>query len=318
MNIILFDRMETDMKILISGGTGGIGQALIPYLSKKGHQITLITRDPNKDTGLSHVVSTVSSWEGLNNLNPDEFDAVINLAGANVAAKRWSGKVKAEIMDSRIKSTQTIVNWLAKSKNDKTLLLNASAVGIYGICSSLQNPMPEDEEITTHAKGDFLQEVAIKWEAVTAQANNAGTPVINLRFGVVLQRHYGMMKELMLPFKLGLGTILGNGKQPISWIHIDDAIHIISYLLENRSITGPVNICSPECVTQEQFAKTFATTLSRPLFIRLPKWAVKIIFGEMGDALLLGGQCAYPKKISESNYTFLYSDLKSALREICK
>jgi uncharacterized protein (TIGR01777 family) len=304
------------MKILICGATGFVGKSLIPALLANQHQVTAMGRDTSKIQSVFKNQVTALAWDQLNTLSPDDFDAVINLAGETIAESRWTDKVKAKIKESRVKATQAIVDWCLTAKQKKPHLYNASAIGTYGLQSvqkDLPTPLTEAKSIAFGKPTDFLSEVGQAWESAADEAVNAGVPVTFLRFGVVLKRGEGMLKKLELPFICGLGSVLGTGQQAVTWVHIDDLVQAILFLLQHPAITGAVNICAPGCVSQAAFSAILAKTLHRPLFLTMPAWAVKILFGQMGEELLLGGQHIYPQRLWESGFVFTYPELAAAL-----
>jgi uncharacterized protein (TIGR01777 family) len=306
------------MKIIVFGGTGTIGRQLILALLKNQHEITVVGRDLKKINAIFNQSVICLSWNQLDQSSASEFDAVINLAGENIAKNRWTINSKKRIKDSRVDSTRKISAWCLKSKDKKPHIYNASAIGIYGlqpVQNNLSSPLIESSEIKLNSSSDFLSEVGHAWEnaANTLIANNF--PVTFMRFGVVLKRHEGILKKLEIPFLLGLGSIWGNGNQAFSWIHIDDVVNAIIFLLKNPDIRGAVNFCSPHCVSQKTFAKTLANIMHRPLKLKIPLLFIKILFGEMGEQLLLGGQNVYPKRLKELNFQFLYPELQSALAQ---
>lgn len=304
------------MNIVVSGGTGLIGKSLIPALLANGHHLTIISRSPEKIAQLYQASVNGLSWQALNQIAPDTFDAIINLAGENIAEHRWSKTIKLRIKESRIQTTAQLVKWALQATMKKPHLYNASAVGIYGAhpaTSSVVKPYTETTPLCGKSR-DFCTEVGESWEKATQPAMGANMPVTLLRFGVVLKRHEGILKKLEWPFSLGFGTIIGSGEQSFSWIQIDDLIAGIIFLLNHPTITGPVNLCAPQCVTQKIFAKALATTLHRPLFLTLPARVVTTLFGDMGKELLLSGQKVYPEKLEKNGFHFTYPDLQSALQ----
>ena len=304
------------MNIMVTGGTGLIGRSLIPAILKNGHTVTVIGRNRDKIRAIfGNTVNSVS-WGQIDTLSPDTFDAVINLAGENIAEGRWSDKKKCSIKDSRTQATSQITEWILRGKRKKIHLYNASAIGTYGLQQSV-NGLPR--AITEHDIQPntgpicFLREVGEAWEKATTPAIQAGIPVTFMRFAVVLKKGEGLLGKLALPFSFGFGFIPGEGKQAFSWVHIDDLIQAILFLISHPDITGPVNIVSPQTVSQSEFAKTLAVSMKRPLFLRMPAWVIKMMLGQMGEELLLGGQNIYPERLIKSGFQFLYPDLAAAL-----
>jgi uncharacterized protein (TIGR01777 family) len=304
------------MNILIAGGTGFIGEALIAHLlssSENFYAITLLTRNTNKAQAVFKKYDLLKlrylTWQELEN-KPDDivniiagFDVIINLCGMSIGEQRWTEAVKNQIIDSRVKPTQL----LAKACADVAMqyhkiigLYNASAVGIY---SSIHPQKIYTEDSYINNPVDFLSTVGFAWERAALEAVNHNVRVVYLRFGVVLARHGGALKKMLLPFKLGLGSVIGNGQQPFPWIYLEDLVRAIEQLILNTKIHGPINLVAPELVTQQQFAHKLAKSLHRPCFMRLPEFVVKMLFGEMGQELLLGGQ-----KVKSYKLNLYYKD----------
>ncbi len=301
------------MNILISGASGFIGHELVHAL-KSAHNISTLGR--NKAILQSEFPGNITcySWDELAAIDANQFDAVINLCGLNIAASRWTPTVKKQLIDSRVNTTEILRSWLIKY-NAKPRFLCANAVGIYGAQKQDDSTIfDEDSIIDTEHPKDFLSEIGIRWQAALQPAIDAGIPVISTRFGVVLRKGQGMLKKLFPSFYLGLGSIVGNGKQMISWVHVDDVVGGILFLLEHTELTGAFNLTSPHPVSQVQFANTLADCLHRPLLLKMPAFLIRLLFGEMGEYLLLKGQNVVPKRLTESGYTFKYPKLTQALQ----
>lgn len=304
------------MKIIIGGGTGLVGQALVPELTKLGYELYVLGRDKDKIKHLFKDKVHASTWDELPALNPDTFDIIINLTGENIAAHRWSSKVKNKLLSSRIEATQKFVHWAAKAKSKKPHLYNASAIGIYG----LQHKVPSQQEAFTEQSVDaqamensFSSQLVNQWEQTALQGNETNIPVTLMRFGVVLKRGDGMLKKLELPAQYGMSAVVGSGEQPIAWIDHQDLVQGICFLLAHPEIVGPVNLVAPELTSQKYFNQTMAQVLNKPTFLRLPSWFVHCAFGQMGDELLLSGQAVVPQRLLESEFQFQYPTLLSAL-----
>ncbi|VEB34003.1 TIGR01777 family oxidoreductase [Legionella cherrii] len=304
------------MKIIIGGGTGLVGQTLVPELIQSGHNVYVIGRDEEKiKKTFANTVHAIS-WDELDLLNPNEFDVIINLAGENIADDRWSDETKERLLSSRIETTSQFVLWGIKAEAKKPHLYNASAVGIYGLQKTraannltfTETTPPIDSPETS-----FSTQLVTQWEQTAKKGFELGMPVTLMRFGVVLKRGAGMLKKLELPTKYGLGAVLGSGKQPLAWIDSTDLAEAIMFLIAHPEITGPVNLVAPECVSQKTFTKTFAQVLKKPAFLRMPAWVVTLLFGQMGEELLLSGQTVAPQRLSEYQYDFKYPTLLSAL-----
>lgn len=296
------------MKILITGSSGLVGTALLPSLKAKGHQVQRLVRSaPDKAAGEiewnpERRMMSADSLEGA--------EAVIHLAGENVAEGRWTDEKKKRIRESRVKGTQLLSETLAQLHSKPQTLISASAIGFYG---------DRGDEVLTEqsASGsDFLSEVCREWELATKAAAQAGIRVANLRFGVILSAEGGALKKMLTPFKLGLGGKIGSGKQYISWITLDDAIGAIAFALETESLRGPVNVVTPQPVTNLEYTKTLGRVLSRPTVFAVPAFGARLAFGEMADALLLSSQRVEPARLKEAGFEFQYPELEGALRHI--
>lgn len=302
------------MYILIAGASGFIGHALIRSLNKDDHQIMVLGR--NKAT-LQQEFSNAArccTWDELSQLDAKQFDAIINLCGFNIAASRWSDAVKKQIIDSRVSTSTILIHWLIKHQA-KPHLICANAVGIYGLQDHGDtSAFDEDTPINTKNPPDFLSEVGVRWQEALQPAIDYGIPVTTTRFGVVLQKGQGMLKKLIPSFYLGLGAIINDGQQNLSWIHIHDLVGALMFLLLKPKLTGPFNLTSPYPVSQETFSRKLATCLHRPLFFKIPAFFIRLLFGEMGECLLLKGQRVLPKRLLGAGYQFQYPKLKQALQ----
>jgi len=302
------------MNIVVTGGTGFVGRNLIPELIKH-HRIFAVSRNINKLKSVFGSSVSYLDWRAFEQLSPDEIDVVINLAGANIAEKRWSTAQKLILKTSRVQATKNVVNWALKSHQKKPHIYNASAIGIYGLqknqASGLPSPLVESSSVTLAPTDSFLSDIAQAWEASLQPAIEAGIPVTCLRFAVVLKYGEGILKKLTPSFAFGLGSILGDGKQAFSWIHIEDLVSAIHFLLNHPTVIGAVNLCSPQCITQKIFAEALAQAMHRPLFLKIPTIIIKLLFGQMGEELLLGGANVAPQRLVELGFKFKYSDLDS-------
>ena len=238
------------------------------------------------------------------------FDAVINLAGENIAESRWTDEQKRKIHDSRVKGTHLLSKEMAGLEPRPKVFLCASATGIYGNRG--------DEILTEESQpgSGFLADVCREWEQATEPAAAAGVRVVNLRFGPILAREGGMMSKLLTPFKMGVGGKVGSGKQYISWIAIDDVVAAMKLALADESLRGPLNMVSPNPVTNEEFTRALGQALSRPTIMSMPAFAARLAFGEMADEMLLTSQRVEPKKLENIGYAFRYAELGSALQHL--
>lgn len=296
------------LNILISGASGLLGSALIPFFTTGGHRILrLVRRTPRTEMGEIF-------WDPASGrLDIDEntpIDAVIHLSGENIGEGRWRPDKKKRIIDSRVKSTRLIAKTISRMKHPPKVFLCASAIGFYGHRGD--NVMDE-----TCAPGkDFISEVCEMWEDAADCAANAGIRTVLLRIGIVLSPRGGALGKLLLPFHMGIGGKIGNGNQYMSWISIDDTIGAIHHALFEDRISGPVNLVSPEPATNKRLAETLASVLSRPSFFTVPKSAIETVFGEMGRETILSSTRVKPAVLSDTGYPFRHPDLEGALRHL--
>lgn len=299
------------MKILVTGSTGLIGSTLVPLLTGQGHAVTKLLR-PSSNTSTS--ADAIIQWDpqaGKIDANRLEgFDAVVHLAGENLASGRWTERKKVELRDSRINGTLLLSGALAKLKSPPRVLVCASAVGYYG--NSGDQALTEDA-----SKGSgFLADLCQDWEAATRKATAAGIRVVNLRIGVVLSPTGGALAKMLLPFQLGVGGELGSGNQYLSWITIDDVVGAILHVIEDNTLSGPVNATAPKAVTNREFTCSLGKVLSRPTFVPVPEFGLRMLFGEMADQCLLSGQNVLPAKLERSGYKFQQTEIEPALRYV--
>lgn len=305
------------MRIIIAGGSGFIGRMLVPALMDSGNDITVIGRNKNKLCSVFPQQVHNVEWNNLSSLDAKNYDAIINLTGANIAEKRWSNQVKNDIISSRVNSVLSLIEWCKQSSGAMPHLYNASAVGYYGLQSNMPKnglPYTEDSHFKNAADDSFSCRIVNEWEAAARQAENSKIPLTLMRFGVVLHRGEGMLKQLEFPAKYGLSAVLGTGSQPISWISSDDLINAIQFLLTHPEMTGVVNLVAPEVVTQQRFNKCLASVMNRPTFLYMPAWLVRGLFGQMGQELLLSGQSVSPHRLSSHQFQFKYPTLDEALK----
>ena len=294
------------MRILISGAGGMIGRALAPALTADGHTITRLVRRRAARTPLEF------SWDPTAGImDPAAIrscDAVIHLAGASIAAGRWTAARKAEIMESRRVSTRLIAAAIARADPAPRVFLCASAVGYYG---------DRGDETLTEDSGPgagFLADVVRVWEGEAQVAVQAGARVVHLRQGLVLSGHGGALPRMALPFRLGLGGPIGDGRHWLSWIGLGDLIRMIRHVLARDDARGPMNAVSPRPVTHADFSRALARVLGRAAFLRVPGWLLRAILGEMGRELLLFSQRVVPTRLVASGFTFAHPDVEDALR----
>jgi uncharacterized protein len=294
------------MKILISGSTGLVGSALVPCLSAGGHQVVRVVRVPS---GNNEVFWDPSRGE-IDLTKLEGFDAVVHLAGENIAARRWNAEQKARIRDSRIQGTRLLADSIAKLRHAPRVLVSASAIGFYG---------DRGDTILNESSpgGDgFLAEVCREWEAATAPAAALGIRVVNLRFGIILSPRAGALAQMLLPFRMGVGGRIGSGRQWMSWIALDDAVGAILHALSTECLRGPVNAVAPQPVTNRDFTRALGHVLHRPTLLPMPGFMARLALGEMADELLLASTHVEPRVLLESGYRFLYAELADALRHL--
>ncbi len=285
------------MKVAIAGASGMVGKALTSYLNKNGHTVIALRRKPNGGATDAFVDVTPESMQ--------DFDAVINMAGENIAAKRWDEDQKKLIVDSRVNTTSFLANTLAQTLGP-TVFINASAVGIYGNRG--------DEKLTEEstAGSGFLASTCQKWEEATKSAKRPGLRVVLARLGPILSKDGGALNKMLLPFQLGAGGVLGSGRQYMSWIALDDVVSAIAFLLENN-IEGPVNLTAPEPATNAEFTKAMAKVLHRPAILPAPAFGLKLILGDMAQEMLLEGNRVLPAKLQNAGFRFEHANLEMAI-----
>jgi uncharacterized protein (TIGR01777 family) len=294
------------MRVLVTGSSGLLGSELVAELGRQGHQVTRLVRRPATGGGEASWNPSAGTIEAE---NLEGHDAAVNLAGVGIGDHRWSDDHKRAVLDSRVKSTDLLARTLAGLDQPPKVLASGSAVGYYGYQSD--QPVTEADP---PGEG-FLAEVVTKWEGAAAPAAEAGIRTVLLRTGVVLTAKGGALKKQLLPFKLAAGGRLGSGKQWLSWIALDDWVAATVHLLDTESAQGPVNVTSPEPVTNAEFTATLARVLKRPAFMPVPTAALHILFGEeMTKEMLLGGQKVLPEALQKSGFTFAQPTLEGALR----
>jgi uncharacterized protein (TIGR01777 family) len=295
------------MKILITGSSGLVGSALIDHLANKGHQIGRLLRQANDDEPY---------WDidkgHIDLVNFGEPDAIIHLAGENIAEGRWNMAKKQRILTSRVQSTQLLVDCVSKMQVKPKVFISGSAIGFYG---NRGGEVMDEQSSHGH---DFVSEVATKWEAASVGAQDYGVRVVNIRTGMVLSPKGGALGKMLLPFKMGLGGVIGNGRQYVSWINIDDMVRAIEFLLNHETVKGPVNLVSPIPVTNREYTKALGQVLSRPTIMAMPAFVARLAFGEMADELLLSSTRVMPVTLTKMGFSFNHESIENALSSLLK
>jgi uncharacterized protein (TIGR01777 family) len=293
------------MKIVIAGGSGLVGSALNPALEAQGHEVTQLVRKAAR----AGEIEWHPNQDEIDPKTLDGFDAVINLAGENIAEGRWTDEKKRRIHDSRVHGTHLLAEAIVKLAQRPSVFLCASATGFYGDRGG--------EILDEHSEsgGGFLAGVCREWERAADPAARANVRVVNLRFGPIIAPEGGMMAKMLTPFKMGLGGKVGSGKQFISWVAINDVVGAIKLALNDESVRGPLNVVSPNPVTNEEFTTTLGHVLSRPTVMAMPAFAAKLAFGEMADEMLLVSQRVMPKKLTDARFQFQFPELEGAFRK---
>ena len=294
------------MNILVSGSTGLVGKALAAHLVSQGHVVTGLVRGAAADSEIH--------WDPeagtIDTSSLGELDGVVHLAGENIAAGRWNEDKKARIRDSRVEGTGLLARTLSEMENPPEVMVSASAIGFYG-----DRGDQVLEENAAQGSG-FLADTCHAWERAASPASEKGIRVVHPRIGVVLAQDGGALRKMLLPFKLGVGGVIGSGDQFMSWVTLDDLLGILTHCLTDRALSGPVNAVSPNPCTNREFTKTLGRVLVRPTLFPMPAFAARLAFGEMADALLLSGSRVVPDRLTASGYTFQHPELEGGLRYI--
>ncbi|AGI25982.1 putative sugar nucleotide epimerase [Pseudomonas sp. ATCC 13867] len=298
------------MHILLTGGTGLIGRRLCRQWSAAGHRLTVLSRQPQRVAALCG--ETVRGIADFQDYGDGPLDAVVNLAGEPIADKPWSAKRKALLWGSRVGLTERLVAWLETRSQRPSVLINGSAVGWYGDAG--ERPL---EENSAAAGEDFASELCLAWEQIAREAEALGVRVVLVRTGLVLAPEGGFLKRLLPPFRMGLGGQLGDGRQWMSWIHIEDQIALIDFLLQRADTEGPYNACAPQPVRNRDFTRELGRALHRPAVLGVPGFALRLMLGEL-SVLLLGGQRVVPRRLLDAGFTFRFTELPDALADVLR
>jgi hypothetical protein len=303
------------MRIVIAGGTGFLGRPLASHLAGAGHEIVVLSRRASPPSSPARSSIARAAWTPDGNAGPwassiDGADAIVNLAGESIAASRWTAAHKQRVLDSRVLATRSLATAIVQASAPPRVFVSGSAVGYYG-------PRGDEALAEDAAPGsDFLARVCVAWEAEAMRAASARTRVVCLRTGLPLEHDGGAMPAMLPPFKLGVGGRVGSGRQYWAWIHRDDWVSLVAWTIATASATGPVNATAPNPATNADFARALGRALHRPAFMPAPAFALRVMLGEMADALLLSGQRAVPAKAMAAGFTFTYPNLDDALRAI--
>jgi uncharacterized protein (TIGR01777 family) len=323
------------MAIVVAGGTGFLGSALVEAFAADGRDVIVLTRKASSGqrsgearqsthAGPIRGASTAQPRASVPRLEPwtpdgtagawastiDNAEAVVNLAGEPIAGRRWSAAHKQRILDSRVQATRSLAAAIGKAATPPPVFVSGSAVGYYG-------PLGDEIAAEGHWPGsDFLAQVCVQWEAEAAGAASPRTRVVYLRTGLVLERDGGALPKMLPPFKLGAGGPIGSGRQYWPWIHRQDWIDLVRFAVQTPAISGPLNLTAPSPVTNADFARALGRALHRPSFLPTPGVMLKVLLGEMAEALLLSGQRAVPAKAENAGYRFAFKDLDTALASI--
>lgn len=296
--------------VLITGGTGFIGRHLCNYLLEQGYRLWVLSRNPITARDLlNESVNVVGSLDELVSI---DFTALINLAGESLASARWNDKSKQKFRASRVDFTHSLFDFFARVGRFPKILLNASAVGFYGNCG---DRLVDERE---HAGNDFSAQLCSDWEAAARRFEVNGVRVCRIRIGIVLEGDGGALKQMLPAFRLGLGGRMGVGKHYMPWIHRHDLLRLILFLLQQKSASGAINAVAPESVTNRQFTALLAQCLHRPALLPMPASVLRLLFGEMADALLLSSQRVVPAAAQSLGFTFEYPYLQQAFTAILK
>lgn len=298
-----------EVKVVIAGGTGFVGKALVKELVDNGHTAVILTRKSQNfpDNPQIHYVEWLN---GKMDKNIEGAEVIINLAGESINSGRWTEERKSRILSSRIDSTNEIISIITKMEVKPKTLVNASAIGYYG--TSASGEFNEDSPL---AGTDFLATTVAKWEETALDAEKLGIRTVFCRFGIILSKHGGALPRMTFPYRLFAGGTVGSGNQWTSWIHLEDVVKALLFVMKQKQLEGPINFTAPNPVTMKEFGRTLGRRIHRPHWLPVPAFALKMILGEM-SSLVLEGQKVLPKRLLDNNFSFNYPTLENALKNI--
>jgi len=296
-------------RYLITGGTGFIGSRLLEHLAASGHEAVVITR--NSARYKNRCGEQVSYYKGFDELKSSEvFHTVINLAGEGIGDRRWSEKRKQALYNSRIGMTHSLVEYLSTLSDKPEVMISGSAIGWYGAHDN--SPLTEE----ARSNLEYTHELCEAWEQAAAGVRDLGIRLCIVRLGVVLGQGGGVLKRLLPPFYLGLGGRIGSGQQMMTWVHREDVIHAFDFLVETPSVEGVFNLTAPNAVSNAEFTRQLGKSVHRPTLLPLPGFVVRLVFGEMGDRLLLHGQNVVPARLQDAGFSFRFERLDEAFTDL--
>jgi uncharacterized protein (TIGR01777 family) len=296
--------MSTEQKILVTGGTGFVGNRLRSALVARGNAVSIATRSPQMQLAPNALVEYVPWLPDLS-----KFDAVVNLAGEPIMGRRWNEKFKARILSSRVEGTHKLFDAIAAAEKKPSVLVSASAVGFYG---------DQGERALTESSAhgsDFMALVCEQWEREAQRAAQFGVRVVNLRIGVALGREGGALAKMLPPFRLGLGGPFGSGAMYMSWIHVQDLVELIAFAIRSQSVSGPLNGVAPGACTNKQFSKALGRALHRPAIFPVPPFALRLVVGQVSQ-VLLASQHVKPERALAAGFRFKFPEIDGALRDL--
>lgn len=302
------------MRVVITGATGFIGRALCKELLDSGYEVVALSRSVDRGREVLGQNVTVAAWDGRSAQGWAQYAegarAVVNLAGESIAAGRWTRAKKEEILKSRLNAGKAVTEAVTLARVKPAVVIQSSGIGYHGSAGD------EVVDESSHPGTGFLSRVAEKWEASTKEVEAMGTRQVIIRTGVVLGKDGGALPRLLTPFRLFVGGPLGSGKQWFPWIHLDDEVKAIRFLIERDDLRGAFNLVAPEPVTTRDFCRTLGRVMKRPSWFKVPALMLRLLFGEMAEEVLLSGQKAVPKRLLEAGFDFKFADVESALRDI--